>query len=79
LIKGILLSIKATAQEHWRNEFTGRKQIQCFLQYVRVDGPASWLKWDTRPSLGLPYDYVGPAVKSEVEQVMARDKLSAKR
>jgi hypothetical protein len=79
LNQGDIVIYKGNAQEHWRNEFTGRKQIQCFLQYVRADGPASWLKWDTRPSLGLPYDYVGPAVKSEVEQVMARDKLSAKR
>jgi len=79
LDQGDIVIYQGNSQEHWRNEFTGRKQIQCFLQYVRVDGPASWLKWDTRPSLGLPYDYVGPAVKSEVEQVMARDKLSAKR
>jgi hypothetical protein len=77
LNQGDIVIYKGNSQEHWRNEFTGRKQIQCFLQYVRVDGPASWLKWDTRPSLGLPYDYVGPAVKAEVEQVMARDKLSA--
>lgn len=79
LDQGDIVIYQGNSQEHWRNEFTGRKQIQCFLQYVRADGPASWLKWDTRPSLGLPYDYVGPAVKSEVEQVMARDKLSAKR
>lgn len=79
LDQGDIVIYQGNAQEHWRNEFTGQKQIQCFLQYVRASGPVSWLKWDTRPSLGLPYDFVGPAVKSEVEQVMARDKLSAKR
>ena len=79
LDQGDIVIYQGNSQEHWRNEFTGRKQIQCFLQYVRADGPASWLKLDTRLSLGLPYDYVGRAVKSEVEQVMARDKLSAKR
>ena len=78
LDQGDIVIYRGNAQEHWRNEFTGRKQIQCFLQYVRADGPASWLKWDTRPSLGLPYDYIGPEVKAEVEQVMARDKQAGK-
>lgn len=78
LDQGDIVIYQGNAQEHWRNEFTGRKQIQCFLQYVNTDGPLSWLKWDTRPSLGLPFDYVSPAVKSEVEQVMATDRLQGK-
>lgn len=78
LDQGDIVIYQGNAQEHWRNTFTGKKQIQCFLQYVDVDGPLSWLKWDTRPSLGLPYDFVGPVVKSEVERVMAKDKLSGK-
>lgn len=78
LDQGDIVIYQGNAQEHWRNEFTGRKQIQCFLQYVNADGPLSWLKWDTRPSLGLPYEYVGPAVKAEVAQIMANDRLQGK-
>lgn len=78
LDQGDIVIYQGNAQEHWRNTFTGKKQIQCFLQYVDADGPLSWLKWDTRPSLGLPYDYVGPEVKSEVDQVVANDKLLGK-
>lgn len=78
LAQGDIVIYQGNAQEHWRNEFTGEKQIQCFLQYVKADGPLSWLKWDTRPSLGLPYDYVGPEVKAEVEKSMIRDNSSTK-
>jgi len=78
LDQGDIVIYKGNAQEHWRNEFTGKKQIQCFLQYVKVAGNLSWLKWDTRPSLGLPYDYVGPAVRTEVARVIAADKQAGK-
>jgi hypothetical protein len=74
LNQGDIVIYRGNAQEHWRDEFTGEKQIQCFLQYVKAEGNLSWLKWDTRPSLGLPYDYVGPEVKAEVEKVMSRNK-----
>ena len=78
LNQGDIVIYKGNAQEHWRDEFTGKKQIQCFLQYVRAKGNLAWLKWDTRPSLGLPYDYTGPEVKEEVAKVMAEHKLSGK-
>lgn len=78
LNQGDLVIYNGNAQEHWRDEFTGKKQIQCFLQYVRANGNLAWLKWDTRPSLGLPYDYTGPEVKQEVAKVMAEHKLSGK-
>ena len=78
LNQGDIVIYKGNAQEHWRDEFTGKKQIQCFLQYVRAKGNLAWLKWDTRPSLGLPYDSTGPEVKEEVAKVMAEHKLSGK-
>jgi hypothetical protein len=40
--------------EHWRDQYSGQKQIQCFLFYVTANGPRAELKYDTRPSLGLP-------------------------
>lgn len=51
---------------HWREKFTGKMQIQAFLQYVDVNGKYSKLKWDTRPSLGLPFEFVNNDVKREL-------------
>lgn len=74
LNQGDLVIYSGRKNEHWRNEFQGTKQIQCFLMYVNAEGPDSWLKWDTRPSLGLPFEYAGPEVRHEMQQVLERDK-----
>lgn len=39
---------------HWREQYQGSKQIQAFCFYVSVDGQFSWMKYDTRPALGMP-------------------------
>jgi hypothetical protein len=70
---GDIVIYSGRAQEHWRLPFEGTKQIQCFLQYVAAEGEYSWLKWDTRPALGLPFDYAGPEVRHEMQQIIERD------
>lgn len=55
--------------EHWRDPLQNEKHIQCFLQYVSVEGNSAWLKWDTRPCLGLPYEWTNQAVKNELENI----------
>ena len=75
---GDIVIYKGNTQRHWREEFTGKKQIQCFLQYVKAKGDLSWLKWDTRPSLGLPYDYTGPEVIAEVAKILAENSSDRK-
>jgi len=74
LDQGDLVIYSGRNQTHWRDEFTGEKQIQCFLQYVDANGPDAWLKWDTRPSLGLPFEYAGPEVQQEMKLVLENDK-----
>lgn len=71
---GDLVIYSGRKNEHWRNVFEGTKQIQCFLMYVDANGPDSWLKWDTRPSLGLPFEYAGFEVRHEMQQVLEKDK-----
>ena len=45
---------KGDVLTHWRNEYTGRKQIQAFLHYVDANGQFVNHKFDKRPMLGLP-------------------------
>jgi len=54
---------------HWRTPFTGTSQIQAFLQYVDANGSEAWLKWDTRPILGLPFPYAGQHVQKELAEI----------
>jgi len=70
---GDLVIYSGRLQEHWRDEFVGEKQIQCFLQYVSTTGKDSWLKWDTRPALGLPFEFAGPEVRQEMSQIIEKD------
>ncbi len=70
---GDLVIYSGRVQEHWREEFTGEKQLQCFLQYVSATGKDSWLKWDTRPALGLPFEFAGPEVRQEMSEIIERD------
>ena len=37
---------------HWREEFTGKHQVQVFLHYVDQNGPYANQKFDFRPGLG---------------------------
>jgi hypothetical protein len=57
------------AHEHWREPLHEEKQIQAFLQYVNAEGDDAWLKWDTRPCLGLPFEYATDHVKSEISHI----------
>jgi hypothetical protein len=70
---GDIVIYSGRTQEHWRLPFTGTKQIQCFLQYVAANGKDAWLKWDTRPALGLPFEYAGPEVQHEMKKIIERD------
>jgi hypothetical protein len=70
---GDIVIYSGRVQEHWREEFTGEKQIQTFLQYVAADGIDAWLKWDTRPALGLPFEFAGPEVRQEMQKIIERD------
>jgi len=52
---------------HYRDgPFKGREQVQFFLQYVDKHGDSADLKWDTRPELGLPYEFTDPRVQEEL-------------
>lgn len=62
--------------EHWREPSTGERQIQAFLQYVDVNGTSSWLKWDTRPVLGMPFESADFKVQNEIKRIASvRDML----
>lgn len=60
---------------HWRDPFPGNKQIQAFLQYVDAMGSDAWLKWDTRPKLGLPFEWAKPEVQNEIKKIAAMEDL----
>jgi hypothetical protein len=55
--------------EHWREPLAGEKHIQCFLQYVDAEGDDAWLKYDTRPCLGLPFEFTSQAIKNELSRI----------
>jgi len=71
---GDLVIYSGRKNEHWRNPFTGNRQVQCFLQYVDSNGLDSWLKWDTRPCLGVPFEYASPELRrvGELESYILR-------
>jgi hypothetical protein len=66
---GDIVIYSGRKHEHWREPFDGDKQIQAFLQYVNAEGDDAWLKWDTRPCLGLPFEYATDHVKSEISHI----------
>lgn len=74
LNEGDLVVYSGRKNEHWRNPFTGSRQVQCFLQYVDINGLDAWLKWDTRPCLGLPFEYASPDLQriGELESYILR-------
>lgn len=51
---------------HWREKYTGREQINAFMQYVFANGPYRDLKYDTRPYLATPYELTEGHIKDEV-------------
>jgi hypothetical protein len=62
--------------EHWRDPLSGEKQIQAFLQYVDANGTSAWLKWDTRPVLGMPFESADFKVQDEIKRIASvRDML----
>lgn len=66
---GDLVIYNGRKHEHWREPFSGNKQIQAFLQYVDANGPSSWLKWDTRPALGMPFESADIRVQDEIKKI----------
>jgi hypothetical protein len=74
---GDIVIYSGRRHEHWRNPYEGNKIVQAFLQYVEADGPYSHLKWDTKPALGLPAEFVRQEIKDEVQNV--KDVLGFKR
>jgi len=51
---------------HWRDKYNGEEHIHCFLQYVNANGPLSEFKYDTRPCLGVNYEFTDQKVKDEM-------------
>lgn len=72
---GDLVIYSGRKHMHWRDPFQGTKQIQAFLQYVDANGPDAWLKWDTKPCLGLGFDRTRPEVQNEIKRIAAMDSL----
>jgi len=60
---GDLVIYSGRKNEHWRDPYKGSRQVQCFLQYVDINGADAFLKWDTRPCLGLPFEYASPELR----------------
>lgn len=51
---------------HYREgPFQGFEQTQFFLQYVDQEGDSADLKWDTRPQLGLPFEFTQEWMREE--------------
>ena len=51
---GSMVVYRGDQLEHWRNTYTGNKQIQVFLHYVDVNGQYADHKFDKREMLGRP-------------------------
>ena len=75
LDQGDLVIYSGRRHEHWREPFTGSKQIQAFLQYVDAEGESAWLKWDTRPCLGLPFEWTNQEIQNELKHISDANSL----
>jgi hypothetical protein len=73
LSQGDLVIYSGKKHLHWREPFPGTKQIQAFLQYVDSQGESQHLKYDTRPALGLPFEFTDNIIKDELKRI-ASDK-----
>ena len=49
---GSMLVYSGDKLAHWRETYTGKRQIQAFLHYVDADGEYANFKYDKRPMLG---------------------------
>jgi hypothetical protein len=72
---GDLVIYSGRKHMHWRDPFQGTKQIQAFLQYVDANGPDAWLKWDTKQSLGLGFEWTRPEIQNELKRIAAMESL----
>lgn len=50
---GDMIVYNGTELNHWRKEYKGKEQIQCFIHYVDANGPYKDHKFDKRPMLGF--------------------------
>jgi len=55
---------------HWREEFKGDWNAQVFMHYVDQNGPFKNLKFDTKPMLGLKYNYRNNDILQNFKNVM---------
>lgn len=54
LAPGDMIVYNGTELNHWRERYTGKRQIQAFLHYVDANGQYADYKFDKRPILGIP-------------------------
>jgi alkylated DNA repair dioxygenase AlkB len=54
LDRGDLCAYMGNKVIHWRETYSGQKQVQVFLFYVDANGPSSNLKFYGRKCLGMP-------------------------
>ena len=59
-----------SATPHWRNPYEGEEHVQAFMQYVVAGGDYDYLKYDTRPCIGSPYELVNDIVRNEDKYYM---------
>jgi hypothetical protein len=52
---GSMVVYRGDRLEHWRDTYTGNKQIQVFLHYVDANGKYADHKFDGREMLGRPF------------------------
>lgn len=53
LAPGDMIVYNGTELNHWRERYTGKRQIQAFLHYVDANGQYADYKFDKRPILGI--------------------------
>jgi hypothetical protein len=51
--------------EYYRNEFSGKENLQVMLNYVDVNGKYGYLEFDTRKTLGASIALTAPIVQAE--------------
>lgn len=74
---GDIAIYKGLELEHWREPFEGDEnswQVQAFLHYVDVNGSYAFLKNDTRPAIGLPFNSRNEDLDHLAVQIMRKEK-----
>jgi len=62
--------------DHWREPLegeTGTWQVQAFLHYVNAEGLYWPLKYDTRPSLGVPQSYKNMSLLNDANSISSKN------